>query len=137
MPIRKVGSDTPSSDKVMNAWLMKVPRLSAAYTPMGMPTTRASKAATRASSSVAGKRSAISARHLGALAQAQAELTLRRIHQKVPELHEKGFVQPQIGAQLRICSGVASCPSRNTTGSPTYWNSMKAMKATVTITMTA
>src|SRR5690606_20142012 len=37
----------------------------------------------------------------------------------------------------RICSGVASCPSRNTTGSPTYWNSRKAMAATLTITTTA
>ena len=41
------------------------------------------------------------ARDLGALAQAQAELALRRIDQEVPELHEEGLVQPQVGAQLR------------------------------------
>ena len=57
MPIRKVGSDTPSSDTVMNTWLRKLPRRSAAYTPIGMPMISASTAATRASSKVAGKRS--------------------------------------------------------------------------------
>ena len=30
MPIKKVGSDTPSSEIVMNTWLMKLPRRSAA-----------------------------------------------------------------------------------------------------------
>ncbi len=59
MPIRKVGKDTPNSEIVMKTWLRKVPRLSAAYTPMGMPTSSASTAATMDSSSVAGKRSAI------------------------------------------------------------------------------
>ena len=30
MPIRKVGSDTPSNESVMNSWLVKLPRRSAA-----------------------------------------------------------------------------------------------------------
>ncbi len=47
MPIRKVGSDTPSSEIVTNTWLRKVPRRSAEYTPMGMPISSAIKAATR------------------------------------------------------------------------------------------
>jgi hypothetical protein len=57
----------------------------------------ASAAATRASSSVAGKRSP---RRRDALAQAQAELALHRIHQEVPELHVEGLVQAERGAQL-------------------------------------
>jgi hypothetical protein len=60
------------------------------------------------------------ARDLLSLAQAQAELALRGIDQEVPELHEEGLVQPQVGAQLANLLGLASCPSRNTTGSPTY-----------------
>jgi hypothetical protein len=55
----------------------------------------------------------------------------------MPELTTKGLVQPQVGAQLPIWSAVASCPSKNTTGSPTYWNSMNAIKATLTMTITA
>ena len=100
MPIRNVGSETPSSEIVMKTWLRKVPRRSAEYTPIGMPISSARSAATSASSSVAGKRSRDQARNLGALAQAQAEFALRRIDQEMPELHEEGLVQPQVGAQL-------------------------------------
>ena len=50
---------------------------------------------------------------------------------------KKDLSRPRALRSSRICSGVASWPNRNTTGSPTYWNSMKEMKATVTITMTA
>ena len=51
---------TPSSEIVMNNWLVKVPRLRAAYTPMGIPKASAITPATKASSSVAGSRSPIS-----------------------------------------------------------------------------
>ena len=60
IPIKKVGSDTPSNDTIMKIWLVKVPRLSAAYTPIGIPKDKAMTAATSANSSVAGKRSASS-----------------------------------------------------------------------------
>jgi len=49
----------------------------------------------------------------------------------------KGWSSPKLARSSRTCSGVASWPSMNTTGSPTYWNSMKEMKATVTMTITA
>ena len=60
MPIRKVGSDTPISEIVIIACDTKVPRLSAEYTPIGMPKASAMSAASSVSSSVAGSRSAIS-----------------------------------------------------------------------------
>ncbi|MNJ69284.1 hypothetical protein D3C87_1594020 [compost metagenome] len=56
MPIRKVGSDTPNKDPASSIWDTRLLRLSAVYTPSGTPTTKASKAATMDSSSVAGKR---------------------------------------------------------------------------------
>jgi hypothetical protein len=46
------------------------------------------------------------ARHLGALAQAQAELALRRIDEEVPELHEEGPVEPQGGAHFTDLLGL-------------------------------
>ena len=39
------------------------------------------------------------ARHLGTLAQAQAEFPLQGIGEKVPELHEERLIKSQIGAQ--------------------------------------
>ena len=55
MPMRKVGSDTPSSDPASSSCDSMLLRLSA-YTPSGTPTTSASTAATSDSSSVAGRR---------------------------------------------------------------------------------
>ena len=98
--MRKVGSDTPSSDKVMNSWLVKVPRLSAAYTPMGTPITRARNAATRASSSVAGKRSAISRDTLAPWRRLRPNSPLDCVHQEVSKLYKERFVQTEGGAQL-------------------------------------
>ncbi|MNU99359.1 hypothetical protein D3C71_894880 [compost metagenome] len=137
MPIRNVGSDTPSSEMVMNSWLVKVPRLRAAYTPMGTPMTRARKAATKASSSVAGKRSAISRETLAPWRRLRPNSPWAALTKKCQNCMKKGLSRPSEARSSRICSGVASWPSRNTTGSPTYWNSMKEMKATVTMTITA
>ena len=137
MPIRNVGSDTPSSEMVMNSWLVKVPRLRAAYTPMGTPMTRARKAATKASSSVAGKRSAISRETLAPWRRLRPNSPWAALTKKCQNCTKKGLSRPSEARSSRICSGVASWPSRNTTGSPTYWNSMKEMKATVTMTITA
>ena len=52
-----------------------------------------------------GKAFAQQARHLGTQTQAQPEFTLHRIGEEMPELHDKGLVQPQIGAQGRTLSG--------------------------------
>ncbi|MCY1523766.1 hypothetical protein D9M68_586730 [compost metagenome] len=60
MPIRKVGSDTPTSDTAMTARLATLSRRIAVYTPSATPPATASTAATSASSSVAGSRSAMS-----------------------------------------------------------------------------
>jgi NAD(P)-dependent dehydrogenase (short-subunit alcohol dehydrogenase family) len=35
------------------------------------------------------------------VAQAQAELTLNSVQQKIPELHKERLVQPQVGTELR------------------------------------
>jgi hypothetical protein len=78
-----------------------------------------------------------SARHLAALAQADAELTLQRIADEGANCTKKGWSRPRSLRSMSRCSTVASWPSRLVTGSPTYWNSMKAMKATVSITITA
>ena len=138
MPIRKVGSETPSSESVMNTWLRKLPRRSAEYTPIGMPISSARSAATSASSSVAGKRSPIRRETLAPWRRLRPNSPCAALTQEMPELHEEGLVQPQVGAQLRgSAAGVASCPSRKTTGSPTYWNSRNAMNATATMTITA
>ncbi len=59
MPIRKVGSDTPTSDRPMIAWLSQPSRRSAVYTPSAIPSASAPKPEISASSSVAGRRSAI------------------------------------------------------------------------------
>ena len=54
MPMRKVGSDTPMRDAVSRKRETQESRLSAVYTPIGMPTKSAISAAHAASSSVAG-----------------------------------------------------------------------------------
>ena len=59
MPIRKVGRDTPTSDTVMIERLSQPSRRMAVYTPSATPMTRANSAAVIASSSVAGRRSAM------------------------------------------------------------------------------
>ena len=59
-----------------------------------------------------GKALADQPRDLGALAQAQAELALRRIDQEMPELHEEGLVQPQVGAQLADLVGLGVLPEQ-------------------------
>ena len=48
-----------------------------------------------------------------------------------------GWSRPRSLRSCWRCCGVASWPRMLVTGSPTYWNSMKAMKATVSITRTA
>ena len=95
MPIRKVGSDTPSSDTVMSTWLMNVPRRSAAYTPMGMPTTSASTAATSASSSVAGKRSAIRRDTLAPWRRLRPNSPCTALTRKCQNCTKKGWSSPR------------------------------------------
>ena len=121
----------------MNTWLVNVPRLRAAYTPIGTPMTRAMKAATRASSSVAGKRSPIRRETLAPWRRLRPNSPWAALTKKCQNCTKKGLSRPSEARSSRICSGVASWPSRNTTGSPTYWNSMKEMKATVIMTITA
>ena len=57
--MRKLGSETPTSEVVSSAREIHESRLSAVYTPIGMPTARPISAAIMASSSVAGMRSRI------------------------------------------------------------------------------
>ena len=137
MPIRKVGSETPSSDSVITSCEPKRPRRSAAYTPSGTPTASAITAAARASSSVAGKRSAISDDTLRPWRRLRPNSPCTALPTKRANCTGKGSSSPRSWRNWSRCSCVASWPSRLVTGSPTYWNSMKAMKATVSITMTA
>ena len=65
-----------------------------------MPIASAMTAATSDSSSVAGRRSAISDETLRALPQAQAELALHRVADEVRELHGERLVEAEVGAQL-------------------------------------
>ena len=112
MPIRNVGSDTPSSEIVMNTWLRNVPRRSAAYTPIGMPISSASSAAIRASSSVAGKRSAIRRDTLAPWRRLKPNSPCAALTQEMPELHEEGLVQPQVGAQFADLLGRGVLPEQ-------------------------
>ena len=137
MPMRKVGSDTPRSDTVMNTWLMNVPLRSAAYTPMGMPRTTANKPAMAASSSVAGKRSPIRRETLAPWRRLRPNSPCAAFTRKCQYCTKKGWSSPRSDRNWAIWSGLASWPSRKTTGSPTYWNSMKAMNATTIMTITA
>ena len=121
----------------MMNWLAQVPRRSAAYTPMGMPITSAMVAATKASSSVAGKRSAIRRETLAPWRRLRPNSPCTALTKKCPNCTKKGWSKPKSDRSKSICSWVASCPSKNTTGSPTYWNSKNAMNATVTMTITA
>ena len=97
--MRKVGSDTPSSDPASSSCDSMLLRLSAVYTPSGTPTTSASTAATSDSSSVAGRRDE-QGRDGFALAQGDAEVALRGIGDEVAELDDGGLVQAQALTQL-------------------------------------
>ena len=55
--MRKVGSDTPTSDTASRNCVSQVSRRSAVYTPIDTPASSASEAATNDSSRVAGRRS--------------------------------------------------------------------------------
>ena len=55
MPIRKVGIEMPTSDTVRNTFDSQLSRWMPVYTPIGMPSAMANRAAASASSSVAGK----------------------------------------------------------------------------------
>ena len=59
MPIRNVGSETPTRDKVMIVLEAQLLRLIAVITPSPIPNTSAITPDTAASSSVAGARSAM------------------------------------------------------------------------------
>ena len=77
-------------------------------------------------------------RDLGALAQAEAELALRGVAEEVPELDgERAGRGRGRRAAAGAAAGVASWPRMLVTGSPTYWNSMNAMNATASMTITA
>jgi len=108
MPIKNVGSDTPSSDKVMNSWLMKLPRRRAAYTPMGTPITSAITAATTASSSVAGKRSDSSRDTLAPWRRLNPNSPCAAFTRKCQNCTKKGWSSPRSARKVRIWSGVAS-----------------------------
>ena len=60
MPIRNVGSETPTSDSASSICESQVFRRNAVYTPIAMPAITANDAAINESSSVAGSRSMIS-----------------------------------------------------------------------------
>ena len=68
----------------------------------------ARKAATNDSSSVAGKRSAISRDTFARLAQAQTKFALGCVDQEMAKPCTERFVQPQAARAARIWSGVAS-----------------------------
>ncbi len=106
--MRKVGNDTPSSETVMNTWLRKVPRLRAAYTPMGMPTSSASTAATMDNSSVAGKRSAIRRDTLAPWRKLNPNSPCAALTRKCQNCTKKGWSRPRSARSSRTCSGVAS-----------------------------
>jgi hypothetical protein len=137
MPMRNVGSETPSRENVISACDRKLPRFNAAYTPIGMPKTSASSAAPKASSSVAGKRSTISDETLRPWRSDRPNSPCSALPTKAANCTGNGLSRPRSARSCWRCCGVASWPSRLVTGSPMYWNSMKAMKATVSITMTA
>ena len=100
MPIRKVGSDTPSSDSVIISWAPNLPRRSAAYTPSGMPTGQRDDGRTERQFQRRREALGDQRRHLAALAQAEAELALHRIADEAAELHDEGLVEPEVAAQL-------------------------------------
>ena len=138
MPIRKVGSDTPSSDSRHHQL-----RAEAAAPQRRV---HAQRDADQQRDHRGGerqlqrRREALDdqRRHLAALAQAEAELALHRIADEARELHREGLVQAEVArAAARAARAWRPGPSMLLTGSPTYWNSMKAMKATVSITITA
>ncbi len=103
-----VGNETPSNDSVMNTWLVKLPRLSAAYTPMGTPMASARKAATNDNSSVAGNRSAISRDTFAPWRRLKPNSPWAALTRKWPNCTKKGLSSPRAARSSRIWSGVAS-----------------------------
>ena len=100
MPIRNVGSDTPSSESVMNTCAHE-----AAAAQRRVDAHRDADASARKrrdERELERGREALrdQARHLGALAQRQAEFALRGVAEEVPELHEERLVEAELGAQL-------------------------------------
>ena len=59
MPIRNVGSETPTSDTPMTARAVRVPLRMAVSTPRPIPPTMANRAAASDSATVAGTRAAM------------------------------------------------------------------------------
>ncbi len=100
MPIRKVGSDTPTSDNVIHTCEPKLPRRRAVYTPSGTPTSSAMTAAD--SDEFDGGRKALDdqLRHPAALAQAESEFAAQRVAHETRELHRKRCIEPEVGSQL-------------------------------------
>ncbi len=108
MPIRNVGSDTPSSDNVMNTCEPKRPRRNAVYTPNGMPTTSAITAADSASSIVAGKRSTISEDTLRPWRRLKPNSPRTALPTKRANCTTKEASRPRSARNCCRCSGVAS-----------------------------
>ena len=90
MPIRKVGSDTPSSETVSSTCDQEAAAAAApCRRPAGCRPTSASSAAANASSSVAGQPLDDQRRDLAPLAQRQAEIALHRVADEARELHRR------------------------------------------------
>jgi hypothetical protein len=83
----------------MKTWLRNEPLRKAEYTPHRNAQCQRQHGSNGGQFHRGGETLGNQARHLGTLAQAQAELPLHGIGKKVPELHEKGLIQPQVGAQ--------------------------------------
>ncbi len=97
-----VGSETPTREAAITMWASALPRRSAVYTPMGMPTSSARSAAVKESSSVAGSRSRIMLDRT-LFPQALPEVTPRRASEEVGVLHVEGLIEPeQMGDPLSI-----------------------------------
>src|SRR5580765_1530322 len=102
-----------------------------------MPSASARNAAQSASSSVAGRRSAISDDTLRPWRRLSPNSPCTALPTKRANCTGNGLSRPRSARNCSRCCGVASWPRMFVTGSPTYWNSMNAMKATVSITITA
>ena len=118
--MRKVGSDTPSSDPASSSCDSMLLRLSAVYTPSGTPTTSASTAATSDSSSVAGRRD-LSKVETGSLWRREMpKLPCAALATKWPNWTTAGSFRPRRSRSSMRSASVASWPSMMVTGSPTY-----------------
>ena len=102
-----------------------------------MPIASAIRAASRVSSSVAGSRSAISEATFLPWRRLSPNSPRTALPTKRANWIGNGLSRPRSARSCWRCCGVASWPRMLVTGSPTYWNSMKAMNATVSMTRTA